>query len=158
MHLFSASEAALDQLNVGDLEDEERHGYRMEARLPSRSEPKAIVTSASYEKGGPVLSDSGRRHTGWEEFTLKSVPGKPLVLRGRARLNTGVGQRLLVWANGKEVGLWEVQNERESLWQEYEYTIPAEFITGDSTVIRIDSTFDPGGPGFATYRYWAAVR
>ena len=58
-------------------------------------------------------------------------------------------------ANGKQVeGLWEVQNTRAGLWQEYEYTIPARFITGDTTVIRIDSTFDPGGPGFASYRYW----
>jgi hypothetical protein len=50
--------------------------------------------------------------------------------------------------------LWEVENERGKLWQEYEYTIPAEYITSEHTTIRLDATFDPGGPGFASYRYW----
>jgi hypothetical protein len=154
-YLVAAGKTMLDQLNVGDLADEERHAYKIVARLPSMSEPKAIVTSANYEKKGPVLSESGRRHTGWEQFSLKSTAGRPLTIVSRARLNSDADQRLLVLANGKEVGLWEVKNTRAGLWQEYEYTIPASFITGDTTVVRIDSTFDPGGPGFASYRYWS---
>ena len=86
---------------------------------------------------------------------MRSVPGKPLALVSRMRLNPDTGQRLLVLANGRELGLWEVQNERGPLWQEYEYTIPAEHVTSEWTTIRLDATFDPGGPGFASYRYWA---
>jgi hypothetical protein len=100
------------------------------------------------------MSESGRRHSGWEEFTVKSVSGRPLALVSRARLNPEAGHRLMVWANGQQVGLWEATNERDTAWQEYEFTIPAEYITGEHTVIRIDTTFDPGGSGFTSYRYW----
>jgi hypothetical protein len=153
--LLSQGQQPLDTLNVGDLPDEAAHGYDTEARQPTTTDPKSIVTTTSYEDGGLSLSDSGRRHSGWEEFRVRSVPGKPLVLVSRTRLNPDTGQRLLVLANGRELDLWEVENERGPLWQEYEYTIPAEHVTSDTTTIRLDSTFDPGGPGFASYRYWA---
>jgi hypothetical protein len=144
----------VDTLNVSDLPDEEAHRYDTAARQPTTTDPKSIVTTTSYEDEGMSLSDSGRRHTGWEEFQVKSVPGKPLVLVSRMRLNPDTGQRLQVYANGHDLGLWEIQNERGKLWQEYEYTIPAEQVTSDRTTIRLDTTFDPGGPGFASYRYW----
>jgi hypothetical protein len=146
---------ALDTVDVGDLESERAHGYKTVGRLPSISEPKSIVTTAHYDEAeGFSLSESGRRHSGWEEFRVRSAAGQPLVIVGRAKLNPGVGQRVLVMANGREVGLWEVRNERDNQWQEYLYTIPAEFVTSDLTTLRLDATFDPGGPGFASYRYW----
>jgi hypothetical protein len=153
-HLLHQGQQPLDTLNVGDLKDEERHDYGIAGRQPSITEPKSIVSTSSYDPEGVSLTESGRRHSGWEEFTVKSVPGEPLTIVSRSALNPEAGQRLFVLANGREVGLWEAQNERGKMWQEYEYTIPAEFITGDQTKIRIDSTFDPGGPGFASYRYW----
>ena len=153
--------ALLDSLDVGDLEDERAHGYRTVGRLPTIAEPKSIVTTAHYEEENSFsLSESGRRHSGWEEFTVKSEAGRPLVMVSRSKLNPEAEQRLLVLANGREVqvpegnGLWEERNERRGQWQEYEYTIPAEYVTSERTVVRIDSTFDPGGQGFASYRYW----
>jgi hypothetical protein len=157
-YLLHTGEQPLDTLNVGDLADEARHGYKIEGRQPSISETKAIVTTSSYESDGVSMTESGRRHSGWEEFTVKSVPGKALTLVSRSKLNPDSDQRLLVLANGREVGLWEAHNEEAKTWQEYEYTIPAEFITGERTTVRIDATFDPGGPGFASYRYWAFAR
>jgi hypothetical protein len=62
--------------------------------------------------------------------------------------------KVLVLVNEREVGFWEVHNDRGGLWQEYEYAIPAEFITANRTTSRIDAEFDPGGPGFTSYRYW----
>jgi hypothetical protein len=151
----------LDSLNVGDLADEKAHRYSPVGRLSTIAEPKSIVTTAHYEEEKSFsLSESGRRHSGWEEFTVRSAAGRELVMVGRFKLNPEAEQRLLVLANGREVrrpegeGLWEVKNERGGQWQEYEYTIPAEFVTGERTVIRIDATFDPGGQGFASYRYW----
>ncbi len=144
----------LDSLNVGDVADEKAHGYKISGRQPSFSEPKSILTTSSYEADGFSMSESGRRHSGWEEFSVKSTPGKPLVLVARSRLNPDAGQTVMVWANGRQVGLWKNSNERDTAWQEYEFTIPAEQITGDRTTIRIDATFDPGGPGFTSYRYW----
>lgn len=153
-YLLHKGETPLDQVNVGDLQDEQQHAYKIEGRQPSISEPKAIVSTATYESKGLALSDSGRRHSGWEEFTVKSVPGKALHVVSRSRLNPNASQQLLVYANGQQVGLWKVQNDRGAAWQEYEYEIPASFITGDKTTIRLDATFDPGGPGFPSYRYW----
>jgi hypothetical protein len=112
------------------------------------------VTTAFYEGNEFALSDSGRRHSGWEEFAVKSVPGQPLTLVSRTRLRPDAEQTVTVWANSRQVGAWKVANEAGGGWQEYEYTIPAEFITGDRTVVRLDATADPGGAGFASYRYW----
>ncbi|MEO6458389.1 MAG: hypothetical protein ABIO92_08985, partial [Chloroflexia bacterium] len=148
----------LDTLNVGDVADEKRHEYKISGRLPSFAEPKSILTTSAYDESGFSMSESGRRHSGWEEFIVKSIPGKPLVVVSRSRLNPEAGQRLMVWAKvsseWRQVGLWESTNERDTAWQEYEFTIPAEYITGEHAVIRIDTTFDPGGPGFTSYRYW----
>ncbi|MEO8287770.1 MAG: hypothetical protein ABI670_15185 [Chloroflexota bacterium] len=154
-YLMHTADDPLDSLNVGDTGDEARHDYKIEGRQPSISEQKSILTTSSYDENGVSLTESGRRHSGWEQFTLKSEPGKPLVLVSRSILNPDADQRLLVMANGREVGLWEVHNSRAHNWQEYEYVIPANFITSDHTTIRIDATFDPGGPGFASYRYWS---
>ena len=144
----------LDTLNIGNLEDERAHAYKPVGRQPSIAEPKSIVTTAGYEGEDFALSDRGRRHSGWEEFAVRSVPGQPLTIVSRSRLRPDGEQRLMVWANGRQVGLWEAHNEVGGSWQEYEYTIPAEFIAGERTTLRIDATFDPGGPGFASYRYW----
>ncbi len=147
-------EQPLDTLNVGDLEDEQRHTYKMARRQPSISEAKAILTTAGYAKKGFSMSESGRIHSGWEEFSVKSVPGKPLSIVSRTRMDPNASQSVAVWANGKQVGVWIIHNEGGREWQEHEYVIPAQFVTGDRTTIRLDATFDPGGPGFTSYRYW----
>ncbi|MDQ6695132.1 MAG: hypothetical protein M3014_12060 [Chloroflexota bacterium] len=152
--LHQGLQTSYDTLNVGDLEDERRHAYSTTARQSQLPEPKSIVTTSSYGKKQFALSESGRRHTGREEFTVNSVPGKALTVVARCRLDNDADQTTMVWANGKQVGLWKEHNDRGGSWQEYEYTIPAEFITGSRTRISIDATFDPGGPGFTSYRYW----
>lgn len=153
-YLLQTGKTPLDMINIGDLGDERVHSYRMEARLSSIGEPKSIVTTAPYEEGGFTMTESGRRHSGWEEFKVRSVPGQPLTMVMRTRLAPGGEQKVLVSANGHEVGVWDMVNEPGSNWQEYQYTIPADLITSDTTTVRVDSTFDPGGPGFSNYRYW----
>ncbi len=153
-YLLHKGEKPLDALNVGALADEAQHSYKIEGKQPSIAEPKSIASTSSYEDKGISLTESGRRHSGWEEFTMKSVPGKSLTLVARSLLNPDASQRLLAYANGQQVGLWEVHNDRGRKWQEYEYTIPAQFIRDTQTTIRIDTAFDPGGPGFPSYRYW----
>lgn len=153
-YLLHKGEQTLDRLNVGDISDEKRHAYKIAGREPSISEPKSTLTTGSYAKKQFSLSESGRAHSGWEEFAVKSTAGKPLTIVSRSGLNPDADQQLLVMANGKQVGVWKAHNERGGSWQEYEYTIPAEFVTGDRTTIRLDATFDPGGAGFSSYRYW----
>ncbi len=144
----------LDSINIGDLADEKAHSYNTVGRQASITEPKSILTTSIYDDKGPGLTDSGRRHSGSEQFTVKSVPGQSLTLVSRTILNPDADQHLKVLANGKEVGIWDAHNTRAGLWQEYEYTIPAQFVTSDHTTLTIDSSFDPGGPGFISYRYW----
>ncbi|MDQ5822618.1 MAG: hypothetical protein M3441_00205 [Chloroflexota bacterium] len=153
-YVLQREKQPLDMLNVGDVADEKRHGYDISARQSTFSAPKSIVTTAFYEGNEFALSESGRRHSGWEEFAVKSVPGQPLTLVSRTRLRPEGEQTVVVSANGRQVGVWKMTDEVGGGWQEYEYAIPAEFVTGDSTVIRLDATADPGGPGFASYRYW----
>lgn len=153
-YLLHVGRPPLDMLNVGDVADERRHGYNISARQDTFAEPKSIVTTGFYEGNEFALSESGRRHSGWEEFAVKSVPGQPLTLVSRMRLQPGGEQTLTVWANGKQVGVWKATNGASGGWQEYEYTIPAGFVPGDRTAIRLDATADPGGPGFTSYRYW----
>ncbi|MEP6775259.1 MAG: hypothetical protein ABJA50_06645 [Chloroflexota bacterium] len=144
----------LDSINIGDLIDEKDHNYALQGREPTVAEPKSILTSSIYDDGGAGLTDSSRRHSGFEQFTVKSVPGQSLTLVSRSMLVPDGSQHLKVLANGKEVGIWDAHNTRAGLWQEYEYTIPAQFVTSDHTTLTIDSSFDPGGPGFISYRYW----
>ena len=153
-YLLRVGERPLDSFNVGDLDDERRYAYKLSGRQSSVAEPKSIVTTAPYDEGGFTLTESGRRHSGWEEFSVKSLPGKSLTIVVRTRLAPDATQTVLLLANGREVGLWKAENERGSAWQEYEYTIPASFITSERTTIRVDATFDPGGAGFSNYRYW----
>lgn len=153
-YVLQRDKQPLDMLNVGDVADEKRHGYDISARQSTFSAPKSIVTTAFYEGNEFALSESGRRHSGWEEFAVQSVPGQPLILVSRTRLRPEGEQTVVVSANGRQVGVWKTTNEVGGGWQEYEYAIPAEFVAGDSTVIRLDATADPGGPGFASYRYW----
>jgi hypothetical protein len=147
----------LDSVNIGDLLDEQGHNYNMAGKQASVTEPKSILTTSIYDDKGQSLTDSGRRHSGWEQFTVKSVPGQPLTIVSRTILNPDADQHLKVLANGKEVGIWNAHNTRAGLWQEYEYTVPAQFITSDHTTLTIDASFDPGGPGFISYRYWVYV-
>lgn len=156
-YLLRTDEAYYDAINMGDLADERSHKYRTEGREAPITEPKSFLTTSGYDPTLPNLTESGRKHSGWEQFTVKSIPGRPLALVSRSWLPLHATQRLKVLADGKEVGIWEARNDRGAAWQEYEYTIPAEFITADHTTIRIDASFDPGGPGFASYRYWFYV-
>jgi hypothetical protein len=153
-YLLHTGEAYLDAINVGYLPDEKFHRYRTEGKQASIPEPKSFLTTGEYASASAGLSESGRKHSGWEQFTVRSIPGRPLMLVTRTLLSPGATQRLKVLVNEREVGFWEVHNDRGGLWQEYEYAIPAEFITADRTTIRIDAEFDPGGPGFTSYRYW----
>jgi hypothetical protein len=156
-YLLHRAEGYLDSINIGDLLDEHGHNYNMVGKQASVTEPKSILTTSIYDDKGQSLTDSGRRHSGWEQFTVKSVPGKPLTIVSRTILNPDADQHLKVVANGKEVGIWDAHNMRAGLWQEYAYTIPAQFITSDHTTVTIDASFDPGGPGFISYRYWVYV-
>ncbi len=72
----------------------------------------------------------------------------------RTRLASDAEQTVQLFANGREMGLWRMHNERGGDWQEYEYTVPADRITSGQTTLRIDATFDPGGLGFSNYYYW----
>jgi hypothetical protein len=144
----------LDSINIGDLSDEKSHDYDTLGKEASITEPKSILTTSIYDDKGPGLTDSGRRHSGSDQFTVKSKPGQPLTLVSRTILAPDADQHLKVLADGKEVGIWDAHNTRGGLWQEYEYTIPASFITSDHTRLVIDASFDPGGPGFISYRYW----
>jgi hypothetical protein len=157
-YLLHVGDGYLDSVNTGDLLDEQAHNYNMVGKQASVTEPKSILTTSIYDDKGPGLTDSGRRHSGSEQFTVKSVPGQPLTLVSRTILNPDADQHVKVLANGKEVGIWDAHNTRAGLWQEYEYTIPAQFITSDRTTLTIDASFDPGGPGFVSYRYWVYAR
>jgi hypothetical protein len=153
-YLLHTNEAYYDAINIGDLTDEKEHKYQLQGYEAPETEPKSIVSTGGYDAATPNLTESGRKHSGFEQFTVKSIPNKPLILVSRSLLAPDASQRLKVLANCQEVGFWQVHNDRAGTWQEYEYIIPAEFITADHTTLTIDATFDPGGPGFTSYRYW----
>lgn len=153
-YLTHDAQAPLDSINIADLIDEKAHSYRIEGKQAPVAEPKSFVTTGDYSASLVGLTDSGRKHSGWEEFTVKSLPNQSLTLVSRSLLSPDAAQKIKVFADNKEVGIWESHNSRATLWQEYEYTIPATFITSDHTIITIDAAFDPGGPGFTSYRYW----
>jgi len=134
---------ATDTVNVADLADEERHGYRV------RGNWRSTLREFNYP-GDPsrLLIAGGRRIEGGERFRLACVPGEPaaLVLRTEAFLP----YTLEVAADGVTVGRLEVP-AAPAVWSEPLFDLPAGALTSDTVEITVRLV---DGDAYTAYRYW----
>ncbi|GAA4668537.1 hypothetical protein [Amycolatopsis dongchuanensis] len=137
-----------DHLNVAYLTDEKAHDY---AFLPAQD---GLQPFTSLARDGDVI-DSGRHILGGEEFTLhNAVPGRAATLTARIAMH-GTVPEASVLVNGKPAGRW-LRDGKDSTWETYTFTIPAELVDSDTLHIEIRQprpVLNPY-PDYVSYGYW----
>lgn len=127
----------MDQIDVANIESEKKHKYRFwesEKGLYYGLNYQDPVLKMSYlEEPDKVVIDAGRMITGGEEMDVKTEPNKELKIIKR----TYTFSPLEVYVHGRLIGVWNHTNS-EDAWTEASYTIPAKYITSDSTNIRLE--------------------
>lgn len=114
----------VDTLDVGDVRDEQRHGYR--------AAPAATVTHlvAQFEgvNDGVDVADDGRDIVRTSRFSL-TAPGPSRGLRLRRLYDQSTIQEAEVWVNGAKAGVWySPATNTARRWAETDFLIPAELV------------------------------
>ncbi len=151
----------VDRLNVCDRRDERDHDYAFRSSL--RGLPlHGTVRSATYAGAAEPLADAGRVILGSEAFTLRTRPGRDLLLVMRTAPEA---QAAILRPSGAGLATLQVQQaglvlsvdgreaSRAALapatgWDEWRLRVPGAAIT------RERSRFDLRGR-YASFRYWA---
>lgn len=142
----------LDTLDVGNgfadpRASEATHSYGIEGdRLAS-----SISMSTSSDS---VLSDDFRSFSIAEEFIAASRPGEPLTIV--KRYDATVSNQLRVFADGVEVGVWELPVER-TFFGESAFTVPAEFVTQNRTLLRFEVIPGQNPIAGSSFFFWILV-
>jgi hypothetical protein len=152
--------AESDRLNVCDPRDEEGHDYAHRSRLGGL-ELHGAPRFAPLPESGTELADAGRYIAGFEDFRVRTVPGKDLVLVVRTAPSVavnvhraaGAAQYLLevpsgeaaVTVDGRPAGRLLLQPRAE--WEEVPLRIPASLVTRERTRIRLTGRY-------AAFHYW----
>jgi len=100
------------------------------------------------------IQDEATTFSGFEQFTVNSVPGELLVVA--KRYDAALRGTLKVFANEQEVGTWELADQ-DFFFGVDSFDIPASFITGDKTVLRFEVVPLPGRVTGNSFMWWIAV-
>jgi hypothetical protein len=147
---FDTSGLALtDRVDVGNLSaaeavSEAAHDYGLEGEASSVERMARVADGVTVQDEARVFSEA-------EEFTVASLPGEPLTVV--KRYDAAVGGRLRVFADGVEVGVWELPRG-EFFFGEAAFTILGEAVTQNRTRLRFEVI--PTQPALAgnSYFYW----
>ncbi len=153
----------VDRLNVCDRRDERRHAYRLSSRigdLALRGTPR-VDTYAGTGAGGQTVADAGRAILGFEEFSVSTRPGQPLLvaLRTADGVQAGVRQwsgsaqydlgfpeaRVALSIDGQTVA--QVDARPAAGWDELTLRVGASAIRSTSTRLRVSGRY-------ASFYYW----
>jgi hypothetical protein len=136
---WSDMSAALDVLDVADLESEGEHEYEL---LGARDGEEVARASASPE--GLAVVDGGRTRRSRERFVAHLRTGARV--RGIVRLESSTPTRVEVLAGGVPVATLRVAAEG---WEEDDFVVPPE-VSRDRTPIELRTT----DALVAIYHYW----
>ncbi|MDI6751491.1 MAG: hypothetical protein QME07_01340 [bacterium] len=140
-----------DRIDIADVEDEKRHNHKSWTAEPGLSK-RTFVTLASYqEEPERIVADAGRVLTGGEEFTIKTIPNKDLIIVARTTAPFSLG----LYINGQAREWWRnLKGSHEtSLWHEPMVKIPGSYITSEKTKIRLE-VVDKHQVSYFTTHYW----
>lgn len=145
----------VDEINVANLDSEREHNYRWSdhERFPgfiTEFYGLYYLSGAQAESEPEIFMDGGRRINGEEAFTLKTNLDQDLILI--TRVHPQNGGTYDVYVNGEKIGT-RVLFTQPGNWLEISTLIPSEFVTDDSTEIRIVPN-TPGGH-YQPYYHWA---
>ena len=137
----------LDSLDVGHQTQEEAHFYAL-------SQPSTVVERifhiAKEEGVGVNIKDEARTSTGVEQFVVKSVPGRPLIVV--KRYDAAVGGALAVYVDNQFVGDWELA-VRDFVFGEDTFLIAAQLVIDATTELRFEHLPNPNTT-LNSFYYW----
>jgi hypothetical protein len=152
--------AEVDRLNVCDTADERAHAYSFRSAMGDLR-LNGAVRFQPYADGGEMVGDAGRAILGSEQLTVRSRPGRDLVLVLRtAQEVDAVVMRAA--GNGKmglsfpEAGIVVTVGDQavgrlvfrpQAGWDERVVRVPAALVTGDQTTITLTGHY-------ASFYYW----
>jgi hypothetical protein len=137
--------AQIDAVDVGKIASEEQHGYSAYGGV-------GYISLTSLYSNERNVTDDGIYLTGWEKFTVKSKPGKPLLIVKRVDYSIP-NQIVDVYANGRYVGtLTTPDAEINHKWGNFDFFIPSRFINGTTTDLQVKFVY--GRPVVTSFYYW----
>ena len=142
----------IDALDVGngfaDPEvSESTHAYGIEGDRAASS-----ITMRTSSRS--AVSDDFRSFSVAEEFISASRPGEALTIV--KRYDATVSHSLRVFADGFEVGTWELPTER-TFFGESAFTVPAEYVSRNRTSLRFEVIPGPNSIAGSSFFYWILV-
>jgi hypothetical protein len=155
----TAGRSEVDRMNVCDPADEKSHGYVSSSRLGGL----ALGGSARVDQyaDGPRVADAGRAILGWERFSVRTAPGRELVIvlrtagvvsvvvapagRPTSQPLDFVEAELEVSVDGRPAG--RLRFRPAPGWDEVVLRVPAALVTGERTRLELAGHY-------ASYRYW----
>jgi hypothetical protein len=146
----------VDSLDSAHLEDEARHNYQQIELYPRGPwlAPVTLLREWSYATYPERrVLDGGRVILGAEEFSVDTKQGK--ALKVVMRTDAFFPITLNVYANGRYLGEWSYDRQGEA-WVEPSFIVPAEYIHGDKTRIRLVMREEDllAGRDYAPFHYW----
>jgi hypothetical protein len=108
--------------------------------------------------GPREVTDDGRAHLGYSEFTVAIAPTATAVTLVR-RLDYGIGnQKATVSVDGQQVGTWFDQGvDWQYRWRDSEFGIPA-WATAGKSQIRVRTTFVSSDYDWNEFTYWVRCK
>lgn len=148
-----------DHVNVGDLDDEARHGWTPYPPVLGL-QPVSSVDAGEVAPGRTVV-DSARSVTGGESFTLDGLtPGRPVALTGRIGAGPGqmASERVRVEVDGVYSGEWKLPERPAGTWAQTTYVIPPELVTSSRITVSTGALqeFVAPYPNYRSYGWWAS--
>ncbi len=131
----------LDYLDVGDPVSESAHNY-------SAPDSQIVPRAASRVTERAAVDDDARLFTSTEEFSLRAIPGRDLIL---ARRSGGSDAVLTVGIDGQRLGEWRPRRGKYAI-SEDTLTVPGDLIRGDAVRVQISVT--QSGRLSPAYAYW----
>jgi hypothetical protein len=126
-----------DQLDVGNTVSEAAHSYAVSGQTWSGSQTNSYDGNADNIN----ITDDGRAHKGYSEFTM-ALPAANAGVILRRRLDQGIAnQSASVYVDGTLVGKWyRAGSNTDHRWRDDDFMIPASFTTGKKSLqFKIES-------------------
>ncbi len=142
--------AIVDVVDVGDLESERVHEYRVRYRRVSGADRFRLRTFVV--PGGHVI-DGGRLHDGPARFTLQLKPGKPVLLGLRSDFPLELTLDVRAGAVRKS---WPTGNAQQRQLREAFLLLPPEASAGGRVELELTPLGEvQRGSGLASFHYFA---
>ena len=143
--------ALVDQLDIGYSVDEKSHDYSTTKKGKAFDSRMSFHTYSYQDKASKRTFTEGGRVIGrgqQENFTIHTIPGKPLTIVMRTDAYYGMNLSVKTDAMDKPIP-WK-QDKVGKHWVDAGITLPASAITGDTTRIHIKCV----DKDYAPFHYW----